>query len=509
MSDNKGRTHAPGPRIADRIRSSLVLKLNIRMLGQLLSVFILGNILASILFAGAILWKAESGVQDLINVYELQQNATREQSMAMGSYEIMPIEASGQGFLLPSLLQKWLPLRTPEARRSITVPDFPLKKPLMQRIEQAEYHMIVESKGANYHITYALEADIRIYRFLLLVVVGGQLVYLISSIRRNTQAIRRILKPLSDMAETAKSLREGMTSMGTGVSGSGIKDLAGAISTIDANRLDRRISVDSSQDELKDLAYAINDMLNRISQSYQFQVRFVSDASHELRTPISVIQGYANLLDRWGKHDENTMQESIDAIKSETESMKILVEQLLFLARGDNETIQLHKTVFDICQVIDEIVKETRLIDPAHIFETYLDCETYVDGDQQLIKQAIRILVDNSIKYTPVGERIALKVVSKEDSVYIRVQDNGIGIAPEDVYHIFDRFYRSDESRARKTGGSGLGLAIAKWIVERHEGHFEVISRVDIGTRITAVLPGVRKPICDTEKNNGKPSVVQ
>lgn len=494
---NKGKTHGKtygsGVSLADRIRSSLVLKLNIRILGQLVSAFMLANILLSVLFIGIILWKAESGVEDLINAYELQRDINQNEPLVIGSYEVVATEKLGEGVRLPDIFQRWLPLRMPGVRRSFVIPHSS-QESLVQRIEQTEYHIFLTSNGVAYHVIYALGEDIRIYFFLLLVVLGVQVIYLISSIGKNTQAIRRILKPLSDMAEMARSLHEGMTSMGTKASGSGIKDLAGAISTIDANQLDRRISADDAQDELKELAHAINDMLNRISMSYQSQVRFVSDASHELRTPISVIQGYANLLDRWGKHDEKTLQECIDAIKSETESMKNLVEQLLFLARGDNETIQLHKTLCDVCQIIEETVKETQLIDSAHVFETYLDRDVYVYGDSQLIKQAMRILVDNSIKYTPQGEKIILRVKSDGGNAYIQVQDNGIGIEPEDVSRIFDRFWRSDESRTRKTGGSGLGLAIAKWIIERHEGHFEVLSRVDIGTRITVVLPLAKKP---------------
>jgi signal transduction histidine kinase len=188
------------------------------------------------------------------------------------------------------------------------------------------------------------------------------------------------------------------------------------------------------------------------------------------------------------------MQEAIDAIKSETENMKSLVEQLLFLARGDNETIHMVKTVFDSGKVVEEIVRETRLIDPAHTFAIEVDGPAYIEADQQLIKQALRILVDNSIKYTPSGGEIRLKVKKEEGKVKIQVQDSGIGIAPEDVARIFDRFYRSDESRARKTGGSGLGLAIAKWIVDHHGGDYEVMSRVDIGTRITLVFPAAKAP---------------
>lgn len=280
--------------------------------------------------------------------------------------------------------------------------------------------------------------------------------------------------------------------MGLKSEGRYIDDLAGAISSIDADKLDSHISIDSSQNELKGLASAINDMLNRINDSYQSQIRFVSDASHELRTPISVIQGYANLLDRWGKNDEATMQESIDAIKSEAESMKELVEQLLFLARGDNETIQFHKEDLDICEIMDEIIKETQMIDCNHRFKVSLNRPAYVNVDKQLIKQVIRILIDNSIKYTPKGGEIILRVARKDNLVHIIVQDSGIGIEPEDLPNTFDRFYRSDESRARKTGGSGLGLSIAKWIIEHHKGHFEILSRVDIGTRITIVIPGLK-----------------
>ena len=112
----------------------------------------------------------------------------------------------------------------------------------------------------------------------------------------------------------------------------------------------------------------------------------------------------------------------------------------------------------------------------------------WIVADKQLIKQVLRILVDNAMKYSPQNEKIILKLSKNGNQANIVVQDNGMGIKPQDVPHIFDRFYRSDESRDKKTGGSGLGLAIAKWIIEKHGGHFEVLSRVGIGTRITITL---------------------
>ena len=298
--------------------------------------------------------------------------------------------------------------------------------------------------------------------------------------------IRETLTPLTDLARQAQSLNvdQGPLSIEE------MKELAGKLDRITAARLDTRIDIDQTQDELKGLAAAINGMLDRINAAYRSQARFVSDASHELRTPIAAIQGYANLLDRWGKHDEKALQESIDAIKEEAANMKDLVEQLLFLARGDSNRMPLQIERIDLADTAQTVLKEFRMIDGGHEF--ILDVESaYVEGDAGLIKQALRILVDNAVKYTPVGGEIKISVKQRESEVTLTVQDSGIGIPPEAVPHIFERFFRADESRARSTGGTGLGLSIANWIVERHGGHLEVLSREDIGTRFTIVLRGV------------------
>ncbi|HBC92592.1 MAG TPA: sensor histidine kinase, partial [Pelotomaculum sp.] len=249
-----------------------------------------------------------------------------------------------------------------------------------------------------------------------------------------------------------------------------------------------RISVGETQSELKSLASAINGMLDRINESYRSQVRFVSDASHELRTPISVIQGYVNLLDRWGKNDEKTLQESIDAIKDETENMKSLVEQLLFLARGDNNTMALQVERFELSALAEEVLRETQMIDGGHEYNSHA-APVFINADRSLVKQATRILIDNAMKYSPPGKRIIVSVSSADGYARLTVQDEGIGIKSEAVPRILDRFYRADESRAKATGGAGLGLSIAKWITERYGGHIEVLSRLDIGTRISIVFP--------------------
>lgn len=490
MSKKEG-PHDQQSNFADKSRPSLVFKLNLQMLGMLLAGFMSINILLSLLFFGHSLWQAEIGAQNILDALAGEEYTHLEEFIKTSGYEIVEDKRPTKAFRLPAILQKRLPIATPHALRSFTMPIFGSQMTLLEHMEQVTYSISLTIDHVPTQITYALGTDLRRYFLLLIVVLVFELFFFLGRIFTNTRVLRKTLRPLSEMAETTRSLQKKMTSLGS--ANGDIKHLAGAISTIDAKQLNRQLSVDSSQVELKDLADAINEMLNRINQSYQSQVRFVSDASHELRTPISVIQGYANLLDRWGKNDEKTLQESIDAIKSETNHMKGLVEQLLFLARGDNESIQIHKTVFDACTVIEEIIREARLIDPAHTFETQLKGPNYLEADQQLIKQAIRILVDNSMKYTPPGEKILLRSFTKDNTVNIQVQDHGIGIAPEDVSRIFHRFYRSDESRARKTGGSGLGLAIAKWIIEYHEGYYEVLSRQEIGTRTTLILPVARE----------------
>lgn len=268
-----------------------------------------------------------------------------------------------------------------------------------------------------------------------------------------------------------------------------VETMTKTVKEISINVLDKRLDVRGSKNELKDLAKTFNDMLDRIQKSVDQQNQFVSDASHELRTPISVIQGYVNLLDRWGKNDKEILEESILAIKSESENMKDLVEQLLFLARGDKNTQKIEKQNFMLNELIQEILKETKLIDSTHQIENEYSQEFEINADRKLIKEAVRIFVDNSIKYTPEGGTIKLDSYKKDDKAIITIGDTGTGISSEDLPYIFDRFYRADKSRTKTNGGTGLGLAIAKWIIDNHDGTVDVWSKPDIGTIIKVTLP--------------------
>ncbi|MDR1815920.1 MAG: HAMP domain-containing histidine kinase [Clostridiales Family XIII bacterium] len=240
----------------------------------------------------------------------------------------------------------------------------------------------------------------------------------------------------------------------------------------------------------------IEEKYEKLEQAYAAQSKFVSDASHELRTPIAVIQGYANLLSRWGTEDPGTLKESVEAIRTESESMKQLVNQLLFLARGDNDTLAVDFQRVDLVPILAEVLREEDMIEEEHALAAELPDEPVrVSGDAALLKQLVRILVDNAVKYTPAGGEIRLSLTTAVDAATDRfcarvsVSDEGQGIPPEVLPRVFDRFVRADEARTRHTGGSGLGLAIAKQIAERHGGRIEAVSREGIGSRFTVVLP--------------------
>ena len=245
--------------------------------------------------------------------------------------------------------------------------------------------------------------------------------------------------------------------------------------------------------ERQGIESAINDLLRRTQESYREQTRFVSDASHELRTPIAVIQGYADMLSRWGKEDEKVLNEGIAAIQSESAHMKTLVEQLLFLARGDSGRNPFHPAQMDLSEMMREVYDEYCMICPDRRWRLRADLPVPILGDAAMLKQAARTLADNAVKYTDPGASITLSAAFREDVPCFAVQDNGIGIKQEDMSHIFDRFFRADPARNRATGGTGLGLSIAKWIVEKHGGYFDVFSRENFGTRISVLLP--QKPL--------------
>lgn len=259
---------------------------------------------------------------------------------------------------------------------------------------------------------------------------------------------------------------------------------------ITINNLEQeRLQVDGIQNELQEVAVTINSMLDRLEAAYENQKQFASDASHELRTPIAVIQGYVNMLDRWGAEDPEVLHESVDAIKNEAQSMRELVEKLLFLSRHDKKTLKLTKRKFNIGKMVEETVKEAAIIAKNRKIEA-LDLDSMIFyGDRQMMKEALRVLIENAIKYTSDGDTIYIGCEKEENHCILTVADTGIGMDEKDMDHIFQRFYRSDHVRNSDISGHGLGLSIARLIILKHVGTIEVKSQYTRGTSFRIILP--------------------
>ncbi|MBQ3334160.1 MAG: sensor histidine kinase [Eubacteriaceae bacterium] len=231
--------------------------------------------------------------------------------------------------------------------------------------------------------------------------------------------------------------------------------------------------------------------LQPIKETFENQKKFIADASHELRTPLTVIQTNVEVLRL--KEDE-VLADNIkwlNNIGNESESMSKLVSQLLTIAQSDNNKIVFEKKLFDLSALCAEIID--LMVDVAKDKNITLngEIESGIDyeGDEEKLKQAIRILVDNAIKYTPSGGRVDLILKDGIRFVSVSVKDTGVGLSPEDQKKIFSRFYRVDDARNRESGGFGLGLNIADMAVKHHGGRIKLQSVPDEGSTFTIVLP--------------------
>lgn len=324
----------------------------------------------------------------------------------------------------------------------------------------------VEIGGSNYtlYFQFDLSGEYLLLSRLLPFVILLLVILTASVIIFGKKSDEKLFLPLKDMSRLANRLT--------------VKNLQS-----------ERINLAGTKNELKDLAVTINQMLDRIELSYESQKQFVSDASHELRTPIAVIQGYVNMLDRWGKADTDVLEESIEAIKNESKAMQELVEKLLFLSRHDKKTLKLDKRMFNMRVLVEDMLKETKMVTANRIVETKALEDVIVYGDKQALKQAIRVFVDNAVKYSSDGDAIYISCENKDGDCIISVEDTGIGMTNKDIDNIFERFYRSDHVRDKKINGHGLGLSIAKLIILKHTGNIRVRSQYTKGSSFIVTIP--------------------
>jgi len=309
-------------------------------------------------------------------------------------------------------------------------------------------------------VTENLASTYASLKALKLVLTVAVLVVLISSLLVGRMLSNIILKPINLMIETMEEIQR--------------------------RCIFKRLGLKTqSQDELYKLGSTFNKMMDILAENFEKQQQFVSDASHELKTPLTVIESYASMLKRWGMKDPALLEESVEAIYSEAVRMKKMTKQMLMLANHDAEwNLDIKKVNF--FALSKETSKKMESIYGQHIsVHTQYD-KVIANADEQKMKQLLFILLDNALKYST--SSIELHVGCENNHVFFTVKDYGIGIPKEDIPHIFDRFYRVDKARNRETGGTGLGLSIAKRIVDAHRGNIDVVSKEGEGTSFTVTL---------------------
>ena len=276
-----------------------------------------------------------------------------------------------------------------------------------------------------------------------------------------------------------------------------IRSLTGTAANIARSRsFSERVPVASPEDELRRLGLTFNEMLQSLEIAYQGQQRFVSDASHELRAPLTAIQANLELLEEHPDMLVSDRREAVTEARREATRLGHLVAELLALARADAGVALRAKSV-DLDRVAMEAVQEARLVaDGRRIAIEKLE-PVKLSGDPDRLKELLLILLDNAVKYTPKEGVITVRLQRSGPSAQLAVCDNGIGIRAEDLPHVFERFYRADPARSSDPGGSGLGLAIARWIVERHGGTIAIESQPGKGTEAIVSLPLAAKAELD------------
>ncbi len=269
-----------------------------------------------------------------------------------------------------------------------------------------------------------------------------------------------------------------------------LEAMAAQARRITGSNLDARLEIGDAAEELTALAESFNELLGRLDRSFDNMRRFVADASHELRTPVAVIRGEADVA-LSNERSVSEYKETLAIILDESRRLSRLVDDLLNLARADAGRVKLQGQAFYWNDLLVECCRSVQSLAAAQKID--LECRSAADtpffGDEELLRRMTLNLLDNAIRYTPAGGKVLAELEAHADGVRIRISDTGIGIGPDAAEHVFERFFRADKARSRENGGFGLGLAIVKWIAESHRGAVELASRPGVGSTFTVTLP--------------------
>jgi two-component system OmpR family sensor kinase len=267
-----------------------------------------------------------------------------------------------------------------------------------------------------------------------------------------------------------------------------LTSMAAEAQAITAKTLDRRLTVPPATEELEQLAASFNRVLDRLGSALSTQRRFMADASHELRTPVSIMRTAADVTLSQPVRDEGEYREALSAVSQQSSRLTRLVDDMLVLARADGGGYPMVVASVDMAALVHECVCElgARAEDKGITVRTSLEPVT-LKGDGALLRRMLSNLLGNALTYTPRGGSVDVSLAKAEDGVVLRVADTGPGIPPEDRDRVFERFVRLDP--ARGAGGAGLGLAIARWVAEAHGGGVRIVSSGSDGSIFAANLP--------------------
>jgi two-component system, OmpR family, sensor kinase len=277
-----------------------------------------------------------------------------------------------------------------------------------------------------------------------------------------------------------------------------IKRMTKTAAAIAGGDLSQRVAEGTRGTEAAELGTALNQMLGRIEASFDERVRseerlrqFVADASHELRTPVTTIRGYAELYRVGGLESGDDLSEAMRRTEQEAVRMGALVDDLLHLARLDQGRL-LEREPVDLSAIVDDAVRDARAVDPDRPIAAEVEPDVRVLGDDGRLRQVVANLLGNAIVHTPPGTAVEVSTARSGDRAVVIVTDHGPGMSEEAASRAFERFYREDPSRSRHRGGSGLGLAIVEATLHAHGGEVTLSSRRDVGTTVRVELPALR-----------------
>jgi signal transduction histidine kinase len=266
-----------------------------------------------------------------------------------------------------------------------------------------------------------------------------------------------------------------------------ISSMINTMEEIQKSGVPKKINIQNeTKDELQTMAETFNNMIDRLQENMARQSQFVSDASHELKTPLTVIKSYANLLRRHGVEDKEMANEAIEAIYSEATRIQKMTETFLDLATLEKDT-ELELKEINVVSLCENILKQLKNVYRREISLHFEFTPMIIHADELKLKQVIIILLDNAMKYST--DKIDVLLEKNEQYVSISVKDYGIGIPEDEINNTFERFYRVDKARSRETGGTGLGLHIAKSIMNLHKGEIRIDSKEGEGTTVKLFLP--------------------